>query len=74
MSIGGNMNITSQQASHHELVKQNWGGPLFKYFTKAGGAIGVPLTLSDMMDELTCYKLFGGKGLVIDIKKGEKAK
>ena len=74
MSIGGNMNITSQQASHHELVKQNWGGPLFKYFTKAGGAIGVPLTLSDMMDELTCYKLFGGKGLVTDIKKGEKAK
>lgn len=23
---------------------------------------------------LTCYKLFGGKGLVTDIKKGEKSK
>ena len=39
----------------NELVKQNWGGPLFKYFTKAGGVIGVPLTLNDMRDDWNNY-------------------
>ena len=50
-------NALSEKANMvpNELVKQNWGGPLFKYFTKAGGAIGVPLTLSDMMDDWNNY-------------------
>lgn len=50
-------NALSEKANMvpNELVKQNWGGPLFKYFTKAGGAIGVSLTLSDMMDDWNNY-------------------
>lgn len=50
-------NALSEKANMvpNELVKQNWGGPLFKYFTKAGGAIGVPLTLNDMMDDWNNY-------------------
>ena len=39
----------------NELVKQNWGGSLFKYFTKAGGIVGVPLTLNDMRDDWNNY-------------------
>lgn len=39
----------------NELVKQNWGGSLFKYFTKAGGFVGVPLTLNDMNDDWNNY-------------------
>lgn len=50
-------NALSEKANMvpNELVKQNWGGPLFKYFTKAGGAIGVPLMLNDMMDDWNNY-------------------
>ena len=53
-------NALSEKANMvpNELVKQNWGGPLFKYFTKAGGAIGVPLTLSDMMDDWNNYSSY----------------
>ena len=39
----------------NKLVKQHWGGPLFKYFTKAGGVIGVPLMLNDMSDDWNNY-------------------
>ena len=39
----------------NELVKQNWGSSLFKYFTKAGGIVGVPLTLNDMRDDWNNY-------------------
>lgn len=50
-------NALSEKANMvpNELVKQNWGGPLFKYFTKAGGIVGIPLTLNDMRDDWNNY-------------------
>ena len=50
-------NALSEKANMvpNELVKQNWGGSLFKYFTKAGGIVGVPLTLNDMRDDWNNY-------------------
>ena len=50
-------NALSEKANMvpNELVKQNWGGSLFKYFTKAGGIVGVPLTLNDMIDDWNNY-------------------